>query len=83
MIGPGLYDSECTLMRETTQAESVILIVVRGWNGSGFSVQTTDKQFADKLPGLLRTIADQIEIDKDIENDLKAGLPDTLESGPV
>jgi len=63
MIGPGLYDSECTLMRETTQAESVILIVVRGWNGSGFSVQTTDPEFNAKLPALLRTMADEIDHD--------------------
>jgi hypothetical protein len=37
--GPGKYDDACTAAREATEAAGVILIVLGGQHGSGFSVQ--------------------------------------------
>lgn len=62
MIGAGKYDSACTLVRETTQAEGVILIVLSGNKGTGFSVQATLPTTL-QLPTLLRYMANLIEAD--------------------
>ena len=62
MIGPGKYDDVTTLVREQTQAQGVIVIVISGQHGSGFSVQAPlGVQIA--LPTLLRSLAAQIESD--------------------
>jgi hypothetical protein len=62
MIGPGKYDAHATMVRLETGAEGVIVLVLGGKAGSGFSVQgTLDVQF--RLPTLLRSMADQIEGD--------------------
>ena len=60
-LGPGKYDDLCTAARMMGRAESVVVIVLNGERGSGFSVQTTDPDFHRKLPRLLRDTADQIE----------------------
>lgn len=65
-VGPGKYDAECTQVRESTDAVGVVLAVVGGDRGSGFSVQATGEVLA-ALPGSLRAIADQID------QDLKGG----------
>jgi hypothetical protein len=59
-FGPGKYDAECTELRERLKAEGIILIVVRGMRGGGFSAQLN---LADtmSMPQTLRFIADQIE----------------------
>jgi hypothetical protein len=36
-VGPGKYHDLCTLVRGRAEAESAIVIVVNGKNGSGFS----------------------------------------------
>jgi hypothetical protein len=59
-LGPGKYDSECTLVRTRTQAEGVLLIVIGGTKGGGFSCQATIEITAS-LPQILRNIADEIE----------------------
>jgi hypothetical protein len=59
-IGPGKYDPECTDIRTRDQAEGVILIVIRGVKGSGFSCQATP-EITFSLPQILRNIADDIE----------------------
>lgn len=61
--GPGIYDGEATAVRVLTGASTVILIVLGGSGGSGFSVQTDDPTMQAQLPGLLRTVATQIEGD--------------------
>lgn len=61
--GPGKYDHEVTLIREGVGATTVILAVIGGSRGSGFSVQTQDPESLRVLPDILRTIADQIERD--------------------
>jgi hypothetical protein len=62
-IGPGKYDSECTIVREATEAHTAIVIVIGGTLGGGFSVQTQDQDILFKLPGMLRGLADNIEED--------------------
>jgi hypothetical protein len=58
--GPGKYDELCTYVRETAQAQGVVIIVLGGNKGNGFSCQATALITA-LLPGLLRYIANQIE----------------------
>ena len=42
MFGPGKYDELCTAAREETKAVGVVLIVIDGEHGNGFSCQTHD-----------------------------------------
>lgn len=59
-LGPGKYDAAATAAREATAARGVILIIIDGNKGSGFSVQAEFGVHA-KLPQLLRHLADEIE----------------------
>ena len=59
--GPGKYDDVCTVVRETTEARVVVMIVLDGNKGSGFSVQSTQGDVTTRLPGLLRLTAQMIE----------------------
>lgn len=61
-IGPGKYDEETTMIQARTQAAGVILIVIGGNKGEGFSCQAT-LEVTLALPKMLRTIADQMEAD--------------------
>lgn len=54
MNNPGKYDDLCTMVREETQAEGVVLMIVRGNRGSGFSAQAT--------PNVLHSLPDAIEM---------------------
>ncbi len=60
--GPGRYDDHCTKVREATGAKGVILLVLDGQGGTGFSVQA-EFDITQILPSLLRDVALQIEID--------------------
>lgn len=62
--GPGTYDHEATLIREGVDARTVLVAVLDGSRGSGFSVQTRSPDDLQALPALLRHIADQIEADQ-------------------
>lgn len=59
-IGPGKYDDQATRVREETEAEGVMVVVVNGNLGGGFSVQGPI-DFQIGLPDVLRFMADQIE----------------------
>ena len=61
--GPGKYDDLATLVRTRAKAEGVIVIVIGGSKGGGFSVQAS-AQVTAKLPELLRMIADDVERDR-------------------
>lgn len=61
-IGPGKYDAITTIVRESVSAGGVVLIVIDGAHGDGFSVQAT-AEVTLNLPALLRAIADSIESD--------------------
>jgi len=61
--GPGKYDAEATAARESAQAGAVVLLVLDGVHGSGFSVQVISPGVLERLPGLLRSMADEIQAD--------------------
>jgi hypothetical protein len=65
--GPGKYDHLATYVREQSGGEGVIVIVLGGNNGSGFSVQLIDQVLTIPLPQLLREMADQIEGDAEFQ----------------
>jgi hypothetical protein len=62
MIGPGKYDAVCTSVRELTKAKGVLIMVIEGDMGDGFSCQM-DLEGILRLPSVLRHMADQIEAD--------------------
>lgn len=57
----GKYDYLATLVRHCAQASGVVVIVIGGIRGSGFSVQSTDTLPPTKLAMLLRNVASAIE----------------------
>lgn len=62
-VGPGKYDDACTLVRESLEARAVVLMVVDGRLGSGFSCQMHSPNDSAMLVKVLRDVADQIEKD--------------------
>lgn len=65
-LGPGKYDALVTRIMDEAPAQGVILLIIDGVLGSGFSVQAT-AEITASLPTLLREVADGIE------RDLKGG----------
>ncbi len=61
--GPGKYDDIATAAREQTDAKCIVLVVLGGNRGNGFSVQATADVHPDDLVTVLRKVADQIEHD--------------------
>jgi hypothetical protein len=65
--GPGKYDGEATWIQARTQANGVLLMILEGNKGNGFSVASYDIQatleITLNLPALLREMANQIEAD--------------------
>ena len=59
--GPGKYDKECVAALASSEAQACVLIVLGCKHGSGFSSNSVSPDIHDRLPGLLREIADQIE----------------------
>lgn len=59
-FGPGKYDEAVTTLREILGARGVLLLVVDGVHGSGFSAQLPP-DLTLSLPEILRDIADQID----------------------
>lgn len=62
--GPGEYDSESVRVLLHTDAQAVVLLVVGGRRGSGVSVNAVNPAALDRLPTMLRSVADQIERDR-------------------
>ena len=62
-VGPGKYDDACTAAMTATGAEAIVLVVIDGDRGNGFSVQSHNLANAMRLPRLLRDVADGIEAD--------------------
>jgi len=60
--GPGKYDDLATYCREKTHADGVILMIIGGEQGEGFSLQATP-QVLFAAPRALRILADQLEAD--------------------
>jgi hypothetical protein len=61
-IGPGKYDEVCTKVRHEAQADGVILIIMNGKHGTGFSMQASPEKTA-ALPAMLEHLAAQIRAD--------------------
>lgn len=57
---PGKYDEICTEARRQCEAEGLMLIVMNGKFGSGFSAQLPP-MVSEKIPDVLRQVAGQIE----------------------
>jgi hypothetical protein len=57
--GPGKYDEVTTFVRQVTHAQSVLVLVIGGMHGQGFSVQGTDR-FIEALPDVLEDMARNI-----------------------
>ncbi len=62
--GPGKYDDEATWVRRATKALGVVVIVVQGTHGSGFSVQMP-RVALQALPDMLEDLARDVR--KDLE----------------
>lgn len=62
-LGPGLYDDEVTALRKRYHAVGVVLIVMGGDKGEGFSMQA-DLETTLKLPEMLEWIAAQLREDR-------------------
>jgi hypothetical protein len=60
-MGPGKYDDLCTKAREEAKAAGVLLLVIGGSRGGGFSVQSVSVDLTTRLPAILRSIAAEIE----------------------
>lgn len=63
MKGPGKYDDVCTMVHKETDATTVVVIVIGGNKGHGFSVVTKSLGMLSGLPIALRDVADEIEAD--------------------
>lgn len=59
MNNPGKYDDLCTMVREATQAEGVLLIIINGNKGGGFSVQASP-EIIPIIPDMLEFTAGEI-----------------------
>lgn len=75
-LGPGKYDDMCTMVREATGAQAVVVVIVGGSRGDGFSVQAeqcedpqANKTMWAVLAGSLISVARQIV--EDLKLDLK------------
>ena len=60
--GPGKYDDLATHVRQEAGARGVVVIVIDGNKGAGFSVQG-EADVIVRLPSLLRRLADDIAHD--------------------
>lgn len=63
MLGPGKYDEHCTRIREETGARAVIVIVIDGSKGSGFSMQEQASSCRVDVASVLQRAADEIRAD--------------------
>jgi hypothetical protein len=59
--GPGKYDDIATIVRETTKADGILLIVFGGVHGQGFSAQLP-ADILIAVPEILRDVARRIEL---------------------
>ena len=55
------YDPECTAVRIDTHAQGVVLMILGGYKGSGFTIQMVDPSFLPSIAQALRAAADDIE----------------------
>jgi len=63
MNGPGKYDDVCTMVRERTEARAVLVVVIDGKLGNGFSFQGDPLSLAS-VPEILEDVAGRIREDR-------------------
>lgn len=61
--GAGKYDIHCSRILSEEDADAVVVMVINGHKGNGFSVNSADPVLALHLPAILREMADSIEQD--------------------
>ena len=64
--GPGKYDKLATWVRERAKAQGVVVVVIGGDKGHGFSIQLPGTATADdmvQIAAMLREVANQVEVD--------------------
>jgi hypothetical protein len=81
--GPGKYDDVATMVRTLTGADAVMVLIIGGSRGGGFSLQMRGPDTADPYPQLaaadtMRAIADALrkiaeEITQDAAN-IESGI---------
>jgi hypothetical protein len=59
MVVPGKYKELCNSVRIDAKADAVVLVVLNGKDGSGFSVQA-NSGLTELLPTILRKVAQEI-----------------------
>jgi len=59
MVVAGKYEELCNSVRIDAKADAVVLVVLNGKDGSGFSVQA-NSGLAELLPTILRKVAQDI-----------------------
>jgi hypothetical protein len=60
--GAGKYDDECSRIRNELKAEGVMLVVIGGPKGSGFSCQASAWDLP-RFASVMRNAADQLDAD--------------------
>lgn len=63
-VGPGKYDYLATMVRRDAEADTVVIVVLGGKLGNGFSVQA-NYPMTHELPSLLRAVADEIDANRE------------------
>lgn len=58
--GPGAYDDLATYVRETAEADGVMVLVVNGKHGHGFSCQALPSLPPTRLAAMLEAVAKQM-----------------------
>ena len=64
---PGRYDSVCRAAQDLTEAQVLLLCVIGGNAGDGFSIAVDSKRLPNpevtlaQIPGILRALADDLE----------------------
>jgi hypothetical protein len=59
-LGPGKYDAEVSELRKRLKAHGILLLVLDGERGSGFSAQLP-LDVTMNMPTVLRDLANEIE----------------------
>lgn len=60
---PGKYDDICTGVRLATNASTVIVIILDGSKGDGFSVQSFLPNCQELIPDMLENVAKEMRVE--------------------
>jgi pyrroline-5-carboxylate reductase len=63
-IGPGKYDDICEKIREETNAQGIVVAIIEGNKGTGFSCKV-EKNLLRFMPSFLKQMAEGMEKDVD------------------